>query len=239
MSNINHIKIKKKKKDIWKEKVNIFFDILKIDFILIIHKNTSSIIGQKDIHESSFNIELMSRLFQEIIKYEINSKKVDIFDGDLQKDISIFDFKNYKIIVEDGNFIRGALILNSIPSYYLHKNLEIFVKEYEKENEKFLKTFSRKTTIYPDFINIIEKIFDITLVFPHIINLTPLTTNMNPYQDKILTIATNIQKEKGKFFISELLNKLLSIEEINEPKEKIIADIYDLRQYGYIIPIIE
>ena len=225
--------VKKKKEDIWKEKANIFFDILKIEQIIIIHKDTSSIIGQKNIHESLFDIESISKLLQDIMNYELNSKKIEISPRDFQKEFFIFKFKDYKIIVEDGNFIRAGIILNSIPSYYLHKSLETFVKLYEKENQEFLKSFTRKIIEYPDYSSLIEKIFDISLIFPHIVNLTPLSTNISPFQDEILNVATDIQKENGKFFISQLLNQLLK-KKSKEPKEKLIAYIYDLRQYGYI-----
>ncbi|MBY9006093.1 MAG: hypothetical protein KGD63_04990 [Candidatus Lokiarchaeota archaeon] len=237
MSNINQTKVKKKKIDIWKEKSNIFFDVLKIELILIIHKETNAIIGQKNIHESLFDLELTNKLLLEIMSYEISSKRANISDGDIQKDISIFEYDNYKIILEEGNFIRGAMILNANPSYYLHKALETFVKEYEKDNQQYLETYKRKIIKYPKFLDLVEKIIDITLVFPHIINLSHLSTSVSPYQDNMLNMATMIQKKKGKFFLSELLNQLLLKKDSNEPKEKIIANIFDLRQYGYIIPI--
>ena len=229
----------KKRTAIWKEKSKIFFDILKIEYILIIHKETSSIIGQKNIHNTWHEKGFISKIFQKIISYEYDNRKPQHLEFNIKKDLILLEYDDYKVLLEDGDFIRSILILNSDPSYYLQIALETLIKEYEKENQKFLKNFTRKITEYPDFMDLIDNIFDISLIFPHIIDLNTLSTVVNSYQDKILTIAANIQKKKGKFFISELLNQLISNKDFNEPKERIIANIFDLRQYGYIKPLEE
>ena len=81
-------------------------------------------------------------------------------------------------------------------------------------------------------VDLIDKYFNISLNQPHIINNDLPLKPLNSFEENILEIAKNLQSDTGTFFFSQLINFLISDME-DEIKEKIIANIYDLKQRGF------
>lgn len=221
----------KKSMEVWKKKTQLFADVLKIDLILVIHKESGACLIQKSFSDIPIDGNLISGFLQAVssFKYEIKG------DSERKKRESILlDYQDYNILLKDGEFIRLALILNSEPSENLKKSLNKFINEFEKKNLEHLKQYTGNVTPFQEnFMDLVDKHFKMSFISPHIVNENPPAISLNTFQERIIAIAKTLQSDASQFYISQLLNYLLSAEP-NEPKERFIANIYDLKEYGFI-----
>ncbi len=226
----------RKNRSKWKEKKDIFFDFLNIDSFFLIHKNTSAVILEKTFSKIPHKANLISGFLQAITSFKYEIKKENIEKK--VKESILLDFMEYKIYLQDGEFIRIALILNSEPSNYLKKISMKFIEEFENKHYKLLKNFNGEINIFQKSIFLIDMYYNTSLVYPHRVNRGLATIELSSFQENLLKIIKKFERKEDHFFIGKLLNYL--IEKMpNQPKEKIIANIYDLKQFGLLVPIRE
>lgn len=212
----------------------MFSDTLNIDYILIINKKSGSNIVQKELGDIQFEAGLVSGFLQAItsFKYELKKKKAE----EKVKETILLDYQEYKILLKDGEYIRVALILSQEPSGELKKSLREFIKDFEMKYEENLKTFNGEVSVFKDFMELVDIHFKTSLLKPHRVNENPPHIEINSFEKKILTIAKTLQEDREKFYISKLLNYLLSALS-DEPKEKLIANVYDLTEKEHLVPV--
>ncbi|MFO7796602.1 MAG: hypothetical protein ACQERB_06750 [Promethearchaeati archaeon] len=221
----------KKNMEIWEKKTQLFADVLKIDLILVIHKLSGSTLIQKSFGDIPIDGNLISGFLQAVssFKYEIKKETEKS-----EQETILLDYQDYNILLKDEEFIRVALILNSEPSKNLKKSLNEFTIDFEKKYYKDLKQFRGKITPFQEyFMELVNKHFEMSFINPHKINENPPNISINSFQNRILNVAKTLQSEAGDFYISRLLNYLISANP-DEPKERFIANIYDLKEYGFM-----
>jgi len=227
---IMHYRFKKNMK-VWERKTQKFADVLKIDLILVIHKESGAALIQKSFSDIPIDGNLISGFLQAVSSFKREIK--DDFDKG-RKETILLDYQDYNILLKDGEFVRVALILNSKPSENLKESLKEFIIDFEKKAFNHLKQFKGNVAPFKEyFIDLVNSHFKMSFIKPHIINENPPSISLNSFQERILAIAKTLQSDAGQFYISQLLNYLLSAEP-NEPKERFIANIYDLKEYGFI-----
>jgi hypothetical protein len=148
----------------------------------------------------------------------------------------LLDYQDYKILIQDGNFIRLALILSSEASDNLKKAQNDFISRFEEQFYNYLKDFNGEVTPFLKEIPLIDEIFRFSLVNPHIVDKKPPIIRLKSFQERIISVANLLESDGNYFFISNLINYITSVMP-KEPREKIIANIYDLREQHIIIPI--
>jgi len=141
----------------------------------------------------------------------------------------LLDYQDYKIILKNGELIKVALVLNSEPSKNLNDLHQEFIEQFEIKFGKYLKDFSGEISQFDRSIEIIDKIFR---------NKSPPHIKLSFFQRNVLSIAEILESDKTTFYISTMLNYLISAMP-KVSKEQIIASIYDLREYGFLIPLSE
>ena len=218
----------------WKQKTNKFLDILNIDLLLIIHKESSLVLIQKESGKQNVNANLISGFLQAVTNFKYEIKKSE--KEQEKKESMMLDYYDYKILIKDGNYIRVALILNSEPSLSLQKTLPNFIDDFEARFGDDLQNFSGDLSDFDNSLDLIDKSFNFDLINPHKVNENPPSVKPKPYQQKIISIAKLLEKDTSYFFISNLTNYIISAMP-KEPKEKVIANIYDLHINGIIKPI--
>ncbi len=215
----------------WKEKTKIFSDILNIDLILIIHKETGSAIVSHNFSEQTMDGDLIGGFLQAMTSFKYEIKKFDTTQT--SKGSTLLDYEHYKILIKDGEFIRVAIILNSDPSNLLENAFYGFIEEFETRFNTELKQFHGKITTFQNSIDLINKYFNISLIYPHCTSKKASLKELNSFQEYIIKMAKNLESKTGMFHMSQLINYIIA-DKPNELKEKIIANIIDLRQLGFL-----
>lgn len=224
----------KEKQKIWEKKTNMFSDTLSIDYILIINKLSGSNIVQKELGDMHFEAGLVSGFLQAItsFKYELKKEKA----AEKARETILLDYQDYKILLKDGEYIRVALVLSQEPSENLKKSLTKFINAFEMKYNEKLKNFNGEVSGFKNFMDLVDTHFNTSLLKPHIVNENPPPLEISSFEKKVLKIGKTIQEDQGDFYISKLLNYLLSAMS-EEPKEKIIAAVYDLAEKKYLLPV--
>ena len=224
----------KEKQKIWEKKTNMFSDTLSIDYILIINKLSGSNIVQKELGDMHFEAGLVSGFLQAItsFKYELKKEKA----AEKARETILLDYQDYKILLKDGEYIRVALVLSQEPSENLKKSLTKFISAFEKKYNEKLKKFDGEVSVFKNFMDLVNTHFNTSLLKPHIVNENPPPLEISSFEKKVLKIGKTIQEDQGDFYISKLLNYLLSAMP-EEPKQKIIAAVYDLAEKKYLLPV--
>jgi hypothetical protein len=214
----------------WRRKTDLFSDILKVDLILIIHKEIGVAIIKENFTEQQLDGDLISGFLQAITSFKYEIKKGS---GEGIRESILLDYRDYKILLEDGKFIRFALVLNAEPSENLKKAQSDFIIDFENKYYKYLKEFSGEVAPFRDAMQLINKHFNMSIARPHVVNENPPPLSLNSFQQNILAVARTLQSDAGEFYISRLLNYLISAMP-HEPKERIIADVFDLEKMGFL-----
>ncbi len=222
---------KSKKIAIWKEKSHIFSDILNIDLILIIHRETSSTIVQHNFREQNLDADLFSGFLEAMTSFKYEIKKGSYKKKHMEK--TLLDYDQYKILIKDGRFIRVAMILDNESSNYLEDSIGEFIEEFEVRYSDILINFTGKITEFQSSMDLINKYFNVSLIYPHCINRKYSSTEISSFQKDIIKYAEKLEKVQGQFYINELIS-FISSQKPDEIKEKIIANIIDLRKIGLL-----
>ena len=225
-----------KRRTLWQEKTNMLLDVLKIEYLLVIHKFSGIGIVQKEFGHIISDSQLISGFLQAISTFKGEIIPQEVTEG--AKESIILDYKDYKIILKEGEFVKVALVINSEPSKNLEDLHQKFIEQFEIKHSKYLEDFSGEISQFDGSMEIIDKIFRTSLSKQHVVNKNHPNIKLSFFQKNVLSIAEILERDKTSFFISTLLNYLISaIPKVS--KEQIIANIFDLREYGFLIPISE
>ncbi|NVM35030.1 MAG: hypothetical protein HWN81_05510 [Candidatus Lokiarchaeota archaeon] len=222
---------KSKLRRFWAGEAMILDDLLKTSHIMIIHKDVGVSIYDKQI-SLDLDVDLISGFLQAISAFrsEIKKEKEESIKG---KGFEM-DYYDFKIVITDGNYVRTALILDGIPSEKLKENQWAFTEHFEKRFEGDLKDFTGDITSFRKADDLIERYFNISLVYPLQLGKHYEVIKIKGLDKALLEVAEQIQKERKFFFISSLLNFALAGRKAS--RDEIISVIIDLKRKGLIIP---
>ena len=222
---------KSKMRKLWAGDAKVLDDLVKISHIMIIHKEVGVSIYNKQISLEDIDPDLISGFLQAISQFRSEIKKdTDSAEG---KGFEM-DYGDFKIVINDGNFIRMALILDGIPSEKLKENQELFIEDFERKFDMILKDFTGDITELRDADDLIEKHFNISLIYPLQLAKHYGVIKIKGLEKALVEVADQILKEKKFFFISSLLNFVLAGRKAS--RDEIISVIIDLKRKGVIIP---
>jgi hypothetical protein len=218
----------------WKRKTEIFSDVLAIDLILVIHKEIGVALLKQNFTTEEIDGDMISGFLQAItsFKYEIKDRNQE----KAERESILLDYRDYKILLEDGEYIRCALVLNSEPSENLESSQQEFINDFETQYRNGLKNFTGELKAFKDAGDLIDEHFNMSFIKPHIVNENPPAISLNSFQERVLGVCKTIQADTEQFYISRVLEYLISAMP-DEPKEKLIANIYDVKEYGFINPL--
>ncbi|MHA1715439.1 MAG: hypothetical protein ACTSXP_07325, partial [Promethearchaeota archaeon] len=219
-----HVKRRKR----WLDDANRVQELVKIQYILAIFKESGTCVVNRSYSRLEFDEDLVSGFVTAIASF---GKEIGANDEDDQKKRReiIFDYDKFKIIIQDGEYIRIALILDEQPTEFLKSKLKEFVTEFESKYA--LSSWKGNLTIFRDVDLLIEKVFEVSLIFPLVINPDISKTRIKSRLGKALyEIASQIQKEKGVFFIGTLLGYAQAGR--RKSKEHVLSEIYQMKKAG-------
>ncbi|MFX1309279.1 MAG: hypothetical protein ACFE8C_06225 [Promethearchaeota archaeon] len=227
VKSIKHAKSRK----FWAGEAKILDDLVKISYIMIIHKYIGVSIYNKQISLEGIDSDLISGFLQAISQFRSEIKK----DSAAAKGKEFeMDYGDFKIVIADGDYVRVALILDGTPSEKLKENQWLFTEHFEKRFGALLTDFTGDITPFRETDDLVEKHFNVTLVYPLQLGKHYGVIKLKGLEKTLTEVAEQIQKERKFFFISSLINYVLAGRKAS--RDEIISAIIDLKRKGLIIP---
>ncbi|MFW9781929.1 MAG: hypothetical protein ACFFFB_06565 [Candidatus Heimdallarchaeota archaeon] len=217
----------------WAGEASVLDDLLKITYIMIIHKEVGVSIYDKQISLEGIDSDLISGFLQAISQFRSEIKK-GTSSGTKSQGFEM-DYYDFKIVITDGEYVRVALILDGTPSEKLKENQIAFTDHFERRYEENLKNFTGDITMFRDSDDLIEKYFNVTFVYPLQLGKHYGVVKLKGLEKDLTEVAEQIQKERKFFFISSLLNFGLAGRKAS--RDEVISTIISLKRKGLIIPV--
>jgi hypothetical protein len=228
---IRHRKMSKLR-EYWAREALTLDDLLKISYILIIHKDAGVTIYNKQI-SMELDSDLIGGFLTAISQFRSELKK-DKLPGPEEKGIEM-DYYDFKIVITDGEYVRVALILDGIPSERLKEHQWDFTRRFEKKFKGTLDDFTGDVRPYTETDYLVDKIFNISLMYPLQLGKHWEDTKLNKLEKSLIQIAEQIQKERKFIFVSSLLSYGLAGRK--ESRDQIVSTIISLKRRGILVPL--
>ncbi|MFX1277213.1 MAG: hypothetical protein ACFFBP_18210 [Promethearchaeota archaeon] len=220
-------------REFWAEEAMVLEDLLKISYIMVIHKDAGLTLYSKQI-SMELDSDLIGGFITAISQFRSEIKKpVDEFG--ISKGFEM-DYHDFKIDMVDGKNIRTALILEGIPSEQLKENQNEFTNSFEAKFGSLFVDFTGDITPFKETDDLVEKFFNISLMYPLQLGSDWKFAKLNKLESALLEVAEQMQKERNHFFISSLLN--YGIAGRKESKNQIISTIIGLKSRGLLVPVL-
>ncbi len=224
--------MKSRKRRIWADDATVLDDLVKISYIMIISKEVGVSIYHKQISFEDIDSDLISGFLQAISAFKSEIKKSTITT--VERTGFEMDYIDFKIVITDGSYVRVALVLEGKPSVKLKENQWLFTDHFEKRFAGVLKGFTGDITPFRQSDDLIEKHFNISLLYPLKLGRHYGVIKLKGLEKDLVEMAAEIQKERKTIFISSLLN--LSLAARKASRDEIISTIISLREKGLIVP---
>ncbi|MFX0101812.1 MAG: hypothetical protein ACFFCS_19765 [Candidatus Hodarchaeota archaeon] len=222
------VRLDKKKRGAWNRDAEKIRDITKIQHMLIIAKSSGACVVDRAYSRSDLDADLVSGFLTAIASF---GQEVGERSAKGSGDAILFDYQNFKILIQDGKQARGAIILDGVPTDNLRDNLKYFMELFEQKYE--LSTWKGNLNYFTGVDNLIEQAFEITLIYPLVVNPNRETKDIKSRLGKsLIEVAQATQKEKGVFYLSTLLN--FAAAGRRESKNQVLSEIYHLKNQNYL-----
>ncbi|MFX0082520.1 MAG: Ig-like domain-containing protein [Candidatus Hodarchaeota archaeon] len=225
-------------------------DIENIQYCLILTKDGGVPVFSKSLAEVPIDETLISGFLSAISSFgaEIGSKMQKI-DGGLEE----LSYRQFKIILNEGKYVRVALLLLRRPHESLKAKLKTFNDVFEEKFEERLRNFTGEVLDEIQVTKLMEEVFEADLLYPHQLIQNKAENYLNGLSrkniaKKIIIIAQSEEFE-STFYLRDMINHLKttgleevkSFESLQKLKEdKIVFAInprtnYLIEQFQYYI----
>ncbi len=218
-----------------------FLDVLNLKHILILSKESGLPIVNYPISRIGMDIDLLTGFMQaNIIFSETDNASEESTNFATDQQFYEFNYKNFNVLLKNGELIRVCLILDEIASDDLKNLLNAFLNVYERNyRDKIIENLKTGVLDFDDTIDFMVDTFNVKLVFPMILTHTfspdvMESINKNYIQKAAVDFAKDFLASKPFFFINNLLDEVKKTFKI-EPKV-ILYEIYQLLEKDVIIP---
>ncbi|NHI93997.1 MAG: hypothetical protein EAX96_16025 [Candidatus Lokiarchaeota archaeon] len=123
-----------------------------LKYLMVIHKGTGLTIYEKAFFKPFIDPDLVGGFLTAIQSF---GSEISSTETSMKKLV----YKNFQIEIEDGDYIRTALILNGEPTEHLLKQLQKYVKEFENTFRENLINWSGNLQVFKSKDENLEKIF--------------------------------------------------------------------------------
>lgn len=214
-----------------------FDDVDKIRRILIVHKDSGLCILDPIVDEK-MDANLLGGLIQAVTTFGISFTENENEDGPHENSSPLQEitYRDFHITVQDGNYIRTAIICSSTPSIQLARHLDKFTSLFETRYQPVLDGWKGRMALFEEGYKLVDEAFQITLRLPHI--LQEKKTKIIAFSDSERTIF-NLARKLLKTQASVNLRELINCNKSNNKNGqlKLFEAIVDLREKGILAPI--
>jgi hypothetical protein len=192
-------------------------DIENIQYVLILTKDGGIPVFSKSLADVPIDESLVSGFLSAISSFgeEIGSKMKKEKGG-----LEQLSYRQFKIILDEGKFVRTALLLLKRPSETLKEKLKKFNNVFEADFKDRLINYSGEVFDDSMVMKHIENIFEADLLYPHQIVESRVSEYLNGRSKRALTnkiiISAKSDEFESSFYLRDMINHLKTkgIEEI-------------------------
>lgn len=214
-----------------REYILLFEDILKLEYIIILHKKSNFIIIEKSYISKTFNYKML----YEYSNFNFSSNKFLNYQNSLKE----FSFNNKILLVTEGKYLIIKILLNNTISDNFKRNLIEFLDYIEILYKREFSGNNIHSYSFEEIENKFENKFYISINSPHCIKLVKSDTLIftKPYSIKIYNIINEIIKEKKNnfFYLSEIF--LQFSKQTNKGIIDFMIGITELKDISIIMPM--
>ncbi|MHA1266041.1 MAG: hypothetical protein ACTSRS_12485 [Candidatus Helarchaeota archaeon] len=174
-----------------------FRDVVGIQNLFVLHKTTGECILQKTYSPGGIDSSMETILINVIANYGKGDQRHDAF-------CDIVRFESFMLLLDDGEFIRVAITVGTLPSDKLIRSLVRFVQFFELQNYSLLKT----SKVEPDELKGVDDLLDIqfgsSLIAPYTISKI---SKLSGFEETLALMATSLMTDHDYFYISQLYTR--------------------------------
>ncbi|MHA1377660.1 MAG: hypothetical protein ACTSRG_04660 [Candidatus Helarchaeota archaeon] len=178
-----------------------FNDLISIRKVYLIHKKDNECIFEQNYNMVDFE-EFTDKALISMIKGFGKGK------SGYNASLDLVRFQDFVIIIDDGDFVRTAFVMNKLPSRKFLKGIVRFVQIFEINNFNLLKE-DGKFANWDEVHDLLDYIFEISIILPYRVTMKGMNMKLNAFRSQLVMMAYESQTD-GYFFISNLYNKILS-----------------------------
>ena len=217
-----------------------FLDVLNIKYVLIMDNESGLSLLNYPVSSAEIDASLLSGFIQANITFSESSEvSGNMPESIIEHHFFEFQYKDFNILLKNGEFIRICFILDHKASLHMKSNVDQFLDIFEDTfNDNFIAL--RETGLFNDegMNDYIIDSFNIDLVFPMTLTyaIPPELLdqiNENRVQKAIYELAKEALSDKSFFYINTLLNKVKKIVHIQ--LNVVLYEIYQLLEKKIIV----
>jgi hypothetical protein len=220
-----------KKKRIWKADASKIRDVVKIQHLMVIMKSSGACVVNRAYSQMQLDGDLISGFLHAIATF---GKEVGGDRGAPKKESGesiVFDYQDFKILLQEGAQVRLALILNGPPTDGLKDRSKQFIAAFEGTYD--LQNWRGNLDIFSGIDSFIEQAFEITLIYPLVVNPKMAKKDIKSGLGKALyEVGEAVQKEKQAFYLATLLTYAQAGRK--ESQDQVLGEIYQLKKQGFL-----
>ncbi len=170
----------------------------------------------------------------------IQAFAIDVADGTEDQELknqtrlSEITYEGFRVILNDGQIIRTALVYKGTPSENLKEKINLFTTRFEQRYQQDLAKRGHEPRVFEGATDLLEEIFHVSLLFPHKVEAQTDFTNLSYLESRLHYVALELTKERNLVYLSEIVNSYL--ETVQENPLELLNAIFQLREKKLLIP---
>ncbi len=214
------------------EVLSIYNDVTNLSRFLVLHRGSGIAIFDTS-GDKARDGSLIGGFLQAIqaFSFDVNEEQ----SGKEAAQLSEITYEGFRILINEGELVRTAIVYRGIPSETLRMKLGLFTQRFEEMNRQDLIEHGHELERFQNTTDLLEEIFHVSLLFPHKVEPIIADHRLSNLENRLHFVALELTKERPTVFLSEIVNAYLKTVQ-NNPVELLNA-IFKLREKKLLIPI--
>ncbi len=214
------------------EVIAIYNDVTNLSRVLVLHRGSGIAIfdfmGEKGLDGSLIGGFLQAL---QAFSFDVNGENRR---GESAR-LSEITYEGFRVIINDGELVRTALVYRGTPSGTLLEKLRVFTEKFEERYQHQLISHKSEASLFKQSDDLLEEIFHISLLFPHKVEPKTVDIRLSNLESRLHFVALEIAKKQESIQLSEIITKYL--ETVQGKPVELLNGIFQLREKNLLIPI--
>ncbi len=214
-----------------------FSDVANLNRLLVLHKD-SGICVFDPFAEESQDATLVAGFLQAISTFghDLGDSPGLAEDSEDARTLRELQYEGFRILINDGKFVRVALVLSGVPSDQLRGRLETFTGVFENRYKGDFEHWEGRVDQFNSASDLVEEVFLISLRHPHsVASRKPRGAQFNSVESDIYKLSKELTKDREYIFLGQILSTYLAAAKTD--KLEALMSIYQLRMKKVFLPI--
>ncbi|MHA1650920.1 MAG: hypothetical protein ACTSYB_12060, partial [Candidatus Helarchaeota archaeon] len=201
-----------------------FRDVVGLQNLFVLLKSSGTCILTKTYSPVGIADSMQNVLLNVIANYGKGDQRHDAF-------CDLVRFEDFMLLLDDGDFVRVAVTVETKPSDKLIRSLVRFVQFFELQNYSVLKEATGPVTALQGVDELLDLQFGASLIAPYTISKIK---KISGFEETLMVMATSLMEDHGYFYLSQLYARAKSETLVDEMM--IFKTIQDLMDKKIIVP---